>query len=113
MPGSVCGIVLESYCHDRSVRGVIAVKQPPALLLDVAGVGSEIEAPMSTFYELPEVGREVTAARIWPSGRRPFALRLCPGKRAHAVRALIKVSGVAHELRCRCCRASRWTIFAR
>ena len=42
------------------LRGILAVKQPPAILLDVAGVGYEIEAPMSTFYELPELGREVT-----------------------------------------------------
>jgi len=42
------------------LRGILAVKQPPALLLDVGGVGYEIEAPMRTFYELPELGREVT-----------------------------------------------------
>ena len=42
------------------LRGILVAKHPPALLLDVAGVGYEIEAPMSTFYELPELGREVT-----------------------------------------------------
>lgn len=36
--------------------GEILIKQPPMLLLDVNGVGYEVEAPMSTFYELPEVG---------------------------------------------------------
>jgi Holliday junction DNA helicase RuvA len=34
-------------------------KQPPWLIIDVHGVGYELEAPMSTFYDLPEVGREV------------------------------------------------------
>jgi Holliday junction DNA helicase RuvA len=34
-------------------------KQPPWLVLDVHGVGYELEAPMSTFYDLPEIGREV------------------------------------------------------
>jgi len=42
------------------VRGVLAHKQPPHLLIDVHGVGYEIEAPMSTFYVLPPLGDEVT-----------------------------------------------------
>lgn len=41
------------------LRGIILEKQPPQLLLDVQGVGYEIDAPMSTFYHLPEVGKEV------------------------------------------------------
>jgi Holliday junction DNA helicase RuvA len=43
-----------------SLTGILASKQPPWLLLDVAGVGYELEAPMSTFYELPEVGSRLT-----------------------------------------------------
>jgi Holliday junction DNA helicase RuvA len=35
-------------------------KQPPWLMIDVGGVGYDVEAPMSTFYDLPETGREVT-----------------------------------------------------
>jgi Holliday junction DNA helicase RuvA len=42
------------------LRGRILGKQPPHLLLDVHGVGYEIEAPMTTFYELPSVGDEAT-----------------------------------------------------
>ncbi|MGB5259233.1 MAG: Holliday junction branch migration protein RuvA [Gammaproteobacteria bacterium] len=42
------------------LRGRILQKQPPQLLLEVHGVGYEIDAPMTTFYSLPEVGEEVT-----------------------------------------------------
>lgn len=41
------------------LHGRLVEKQPPHLLLDVNGVGYEVEAPMSTFYVLPEVGAEV------------------------------------------------------
>ena len=42
------------------IRGIILEKQPPQLLVDVQGIGYEIDAPMSTFYQLPEAGQEVT-----------------------------------------------------
>ncbi|MBM4218517.1 MAG: Holliday junction branch migration protein RuvA [Gammaproteobacteria bacterium] len=41
------------------LRGRLVRKAPPALILDVNGVGYELEAPMSTFYRLPELGSEV------------------------------------------------------
>ena len=41
------------------LRGILAEKQPPWLVLDVQGVGYEVEAPMSTFYLLPATGQEV------------------------------------------------------
>ena len=42
------------------LKGLLVYKAPPALMVDVGGVGYELSAPMSTFYDLPEVGREVT-----------------------------------------------------
>ena len=41
------------------LKGILVHKQPPWLMIDVGGVGYELEAPMSTFYDLPELGREV------------------------------------------------------
>ena len=41
------------------LKGIVVHKQPPWLVVDVNGVGYELEAPMSTFYDLPELGREV------------------------------------------------------
>jgi len=42
------------------IRGIILEKQAPQLLIDVGGIAYEIDAPMSTFYHLPESGHEVT-----------------------------------------------------
>lgn len=42
------------------LRGNLAEKQPPHLLLDVNGVGYELEVPMTTLYRLPSVGEVVT-----------------------------------------------------
>lgn len=41
------------------IKGQLLGKQPPELLVDVHGVGYEMEAPMSTFYQLPATGEEV------------------------------------------------------
>ncbi len=42
------------------LRGVLLVKQPPWLVIDVNGVGYELEAPLSTIFDLPAVGQEVS-----------------------------------------------------
>jgi Holliday junction DNA helicase RuvA len=41
------------------VRGRLISRHPPQLLIDVQGLGYELDAPMTTFYDLPEVGSEV------------------------------------------------------
>ena len=41
------------------LRGRLAGRQPPTLWLEVGGVGYEVEAPMTTFYDLPAEGSEV------------------------------------------------------
>jgi holliday junction DNA helicase RuvA len=42
------------------LKGTLIHKQPPWLVVDVHGVGYELEAPMSTFYDLPAVGEPVS-----------------------------------------------------
>lgn len=81
------------------IRGTLLVKQPPVLLVDVQGVGYEIEAPMSTFYDLPAPGQEVVlhthlAVREDAHVLYGFATE---GERG-LFRQLIKVSGVGARL---------------
>ena len=42
------------------LSGILLEKNPPQLLLDVQGVGYEVDVPMSTFYNLPATGERVT-----------------------------------------------------
>ena len=42
------------------IHGTLLQKEPPAMLVDVGGIGYELEAPMTTFYDLPSTGSEVT-----------------------------------------------------
>lgn len=41
------------------LRGRLTAKHPPQLVIDVGGIGYEVEAPMSTFYGLPQAGAEI------------------------------------------------------
>jgi Holliday junction DNA helicase RuvA len=41
------------------ISGILAHKQPPDILVDVGGVGYELQVPMTTLYQLPELGAEV------------------------------------------------------
>ena len=82
-----------------SLEGRLVHKSPPHLLLDVGGVGYEVEAPMSTFYTLPASG-----------GRRRLRTHLVVREDAHVLygfatpeeramfRALLKVSGVGPKI---------------
>ena len=79
--------------------GILLAKKPPQLLIDVAGIGYEVSAPMTTFYELPEIGNEIT-----------LHTHLAVREDAHVLygflreqdrllfRTLIKVSGVGPKL---------------
>lgn len=81
------------------LRGRIVAKQPPVLLLDVGGIGYEVEAPMSTFYELPETGVEVTL-HTHLVVREDAHLLFAFGSESERwlFRQLIKVSGVGARM---------------
>ena len=42
------------------LQGILLEKQPPEILLNVQGVGYELLLPMTSFYDLPEIGQETT-----------------------------------------------------
>ena len=81
------------------LRGRLAAKHPPALVVDVNGVGYECEAPMSTFYTLPETGSEITL-RTHLVVREDAHLLYAFGTEdeRRLFRGLLKVSGVGPRI---------------
>ncbi len=77
------------------LRGILISKQPPWLLVEVGGVGYELEAPMSTIYDLPQTGKEVTLLTHYAVKEDSVALYgfLHESERA-SFRNLLKVSGI-------------------
>lgn len=81
------------------IRGELVEKNPPQLLVLAAGVGYEIDVPMSTFYNLPKVGETVTLLTHLVVREDAHLLYgfLTPNERA-AFRQLLKVSGVGPKV---------------
>jgi Holliday junction DNA helicase RuvA len=82
-----------------SVQGRIASKTPPQLMVDVGGLGYELEAPMSTFFLLPPVGAEVrllTHLVVREDAHILYAFATEDERRLF--RSLLKVSGVGPKI---------------
>jgi len=81
------------------LRGQILAKHPPQVLIDVGGVGYEVEAPMSTFYDLPAVGEQVTLITHLVVREDAHVLYGFLRERDRALfRSLLKVTGVGAKL---------------
>lgn len=81
------------------LRGTIIKKQPPLLLLDVQGVGYEIEAPMTTFYALPEDKTEVEIfTHLVVRDDAHLLFGFATEDERHLFRTLIKVNGVGAKM---------------
>lgn len=77
------------------ISGVLVEKQPPQVLVDVHGVGYELDVPMSTFYQLPALGEKVTLRTqliVREDAHQLFGFLTEPER--SAFRQLIKVAGV-------------------
>jgi Holliday junction DNA helicase RuvA len=81
------------------LRGKLAAKQPPHLLLEVEGVGYEVEASMSTFYNLPAVGEEIhlyTHLVVREDAHLLFGFS--SERERRLFRALLKVNGIGARM---------------
>jgi len=82
-----------------SIAGVLTLKAPPHLQLEVGGIGYEIEAPMSTFYELPAIGertRLLTHLVVREDAHLLYGFAT-EGERA-LFRQLLKISGIGPRI---------------
>ncbi|HEB82838.1 MAG TPA: Holliday junction branch migration protein RuvA [Gammaproteobacteria bacterium] len=81
------------------LQGVLLEKQPPALLIDVQGVAYELEASMSTFYQLPECGENIilhTHMVVREDAQLLFGFHSLDERQMF--RNLIRISGVGPKL---------------
>lgn len=81
------------------LRGRIVKKQPPGLILDVHGVGYELEASMNTFYQLPAAGEEVeilTHLTVREDSHTLYGFG--SEEERNLFRALIRVNGVGAKM---------------
>ena len=81
------------------LKGTLLEKAPPAILLDVSGVGYEVDVPMSTFCNLPEAGAEVTLLTHFVVREDAMLLYgFATAAEREAFRALIRISGVGPRI---------------
>ena len=81
------------------IRGHLVYKQPPDILVEVGGVGYEIQVPMTTLFRLPELGSEVSLVTHFVVREDAQLLYGFIDERDRSLfRQLIKVSGVGPKL---------------
>ena len=81
------------------LRGILLSKQPPWLLIEVGGIGYELEAPMSTIYDLPATGKEVILLTHYAVKEDSVALYGFMHESERALfRSLQKVSGIGAKI---------------
>jgi len=81
------------------LHGKLVRKQAPALLVDVSGVGYEVEAPMSTFYQLPGLDKTVTLyTHLIVREDAHLLYGFATEQERSLFRSLIKVNGVGAKL---------------
>ncbi|KGE02587.1 Holliday junction branch migration protein RuvA [Pseudohaliea rubra] len=82
-----------------SLRGILVAKQPPEILVDVGGIGYELQVPMTTLFQLPALGQEVALVTHFAVREDAQVLYgfIDPRDR-ELFRNLVRVSGVGPKL---------------
>lgn len=77
------------------LTGVLLEKHPPQVLLDVQGIGYEVDVPMSTFYDLPAIGARATLyTQLVIREDMHLLFGFATESERQAFRQLVKISGV-------------------
>ena len=81
------------------IKGILIEKIPPFILLDCQGVGYEIEVPMTTFFDLPDEGSEVTLlTHLVVREDAHLLFGFATTSERHMFRQLIKVNGIGAKV---------------
>ena len=81
------------------LSGILLEKNPPQVVLDVQGVGYEVDVPMSTFYNLPGLGEKITLLThfaVREDGH--FLYGFATDAERFAFRQLVKISGIGARM---------------
>ena len=82
-----------------SITGKLIEKRPPSVLVDVQGVGYELDVPMSTFYQLPVIGSQVTLhTHLVVREDAHLLFGFATEQERGAFRQLLKISGVGARI---------------
>ena len=81
------------------IKGILIEKIPPFILLDCQGVGYEIEVPMTTFFDLPDEGPEITLlTHLVVREDAHLLFGFATTSERHMFRQLIKVNGIGAKV---------------
>ncbi|SES80266.1 Holliday junction DNA helicase subunit RuvA [Nitrosomonas marina] len=77
------------------LQGILLAKQPPRIVLDVAGIGYEVDVPMNTFFDLPAPGEQVILyTHLMVRDDAHLLFGFATEKEREVFRQLVKISGI-------------------
>jgi Holliday junction DNA helicase RuvA len=81
------------------IQGILREKQAPEILVDVGGIGYEVQVPMTTIYQLPQIGEKVALhTHFVVREDAQILFGFADGRERQMFRNLIKVNGVGPKM---------------